>query len=78
MPEADWLWAGFNPPTQHWLSFYLIQKDNNFFPKTLSLVFNFLSLDQNNLFSAFNGDLDLDQIPLGQIKSQLLSSCHLR
>ena len=25
MPEADWLWPGFNPQTQHWLSFYQIQ-----------------------------------------------------
>ena len=40
MPEADWLWAGFNPPIQHWLSFYLIQKDNKVSQKLcLSLSF---------------------------------------
>ena len=70
MPEADWLWAGFNPPIQHWLSFYLIQKDNKVSQKTLSLVvlyvqFNLLSLGAYD--SAYNEDLDLDQIPVGQI-----------
>ena len=41
MPEADWLWAGFNPPIQHWLSFHLIQKDNKVSPK-LVLLFSFM------------------------------------
>ena len=35
-PEADWLWARFNPPTQDSLSFYFIKswpKNNKYVSK---------------------------------------------
>ena len=35
-PEADWLWARFNPPTQDSLSFYIIKN----WPKTTKMFPN--------------------------------------
>ena len=43
MPGADWMWAGFNPPTQLWLSFYPDPKRQQNFVSQFPFLLNSIS-----------------------------------